>query len=73
MFFKNEDKEDVEGKEEKLKAAAKDALAAFLVGGSDDLSFASTAEEVARESCRVGAKAIFTERIRGKSKSYLDI
>lgn len=48
-------------------------MAAFLVGGSDDLSFASTAEEVARESCRVGAKAIFTERIRGKSKSYLDI
>lgn len=60
------EKIDIEEKGEKLTAAAKDALAAFLVGGSDNLSFASTAEEAARESCRVGAKAIFTERIRGK-------
>jgi hypothetical protein len=74
VFFNNEEeKEDVGDKEEKLKSAAKDALAAFLVGGSDNLSFASTAEEVARESCRVGAKAIFTERIRGKLKSHCDI
>jgi hypothetical protein len=47
VFFNNEEREEGEDKEEKLKSAAKDALAAFLVGGSDNLSFASTAEEVA--------------------------
>lgn len=45
-----------------LLSAASDALAAFLVGGSSDLSYASAAEEAARESCRAGARKIFEQR-----------
>ena len=53
-------------KADRLAAAAKDALAAFLVGGSTDLMFASAAEEASRESCRISAKRIFAQR--GKLK-----
>ena len=53
-------------KADRLAAAAKDALAAFLVGGSTDLMFASAAEEASREACRISAKRIFAER--GKLK-----
>ena len=53
-----------------LLSAASDALAAFLVGGSSDLSYASAAEEAARESCRAGARKIFEQRRKvGSGKS----
>ena len=55
-------------KADMLAAAASDALAAFLVGGSSDLSYASAAEEAARESCRVGARKIFEGRRREETK-----
>jgi hypothetical protein len=51
-----------------LASAASDALAAFLVGGSSDLSYASAAEEASRESCRVGARKIFEGRRREETK-----
>ena len=53
-------------KADQLTAAATDALAAFLVGGSTNLMFASAAEEAARESCRISAKRIFAERGNGE-------
>ena len=58
-------------KAELLASAARDALAAFLIGGSSDLSYAAAAEEVARESCRIGARQIFEDRrsITGPNKA----
>ena len=47
---------------ELLSSAARDALAAFLIGGSSDLSYAAAAEEAARESCRISARQIFEDR-----------
>jgi hypothetical protein len=41
------------------------------VGGSSDLAFASTAEEAARESCRVGAKDLFSQRIKSHQNNCL--
>jgi hypothetical protein len=55
-------------KADMLASAASDALAAFLVGGSSDLSYASAAEEASRESCRVGARKIFEGRRREETK-----
>jgi hypothetical protein len=49
-------------KAEMLASAARDALAAFLIGGSSDLSYAAAAEEAARESCRISARQIFEDR-----------
>ena len=57
---------------EQLSSCATDALAAFLVGGSCDLMFASAAEESARESCRIGAREIFEERGRGRSRCEME-
>ena len=45
-----------------LRSAAKDALAAFLLGGSTDLSLAGAAEDAAREASRVAAKAEFRHK-----------
>ena len=39
-----------------------DALTAFLLGGSVDLTLAALAEEAAKESCRFEAQSIFKER-----------
>ena len=56
---------------ELLASAARDALAAFLIGGSSDLSYAAAAEEAARESCRIGARQIFEDRrsVTGSNKA----
>lgn len=43
--------------------AAEDALAAFILGGANDVSLASVAEEVIRKSCRREAKLMFKLRI----------
>lgn len=58
-------------KAEVLASAARDALAAFLIGGSSDLSYAAAAEEAARESCRIGARQIFEDRrsVTGPNKA----
>ncbi len=45
-----------------LREAAKDALAAFLLGGSSDLALAGEAEDAARQASRVGAKQLFAQR-----------
>ena len=56
---------------ELLSSAARDALAAFLIGGSSDLSYAAAAEEAARESCRISARQIFEDRrsVSGSNKT----
>jgi hypothetical protein len=58
-------------KADMLASAARDALAAFLIGGSSDLSYAAAAEEAARESCRIGARKIFEDRrsVTGPNKA----
>ena len=58
-------------KADMLASAARDALAAFLIGGSSDLSYAAAAEEAARESCRIGARQIFEDRrsVTGPNKA----
>jgi len=43
-------------------AAAKDALAAFLIGGSADLALAAEAEETLRRVCKSAAREIFLSR-----------
>jgi len=45
-----------------LRAAAKDALAAFLLGGSTNLSHAGGAEEASRQASRVAAKAVYMQK-----------
>lgn len=61
------------------KRAISDALAAFLLGGSQDLTLAAVAEEVAKESCKTEARRIFAERQQQKlvvtdelEKTYVD-
>ena len=45
-----------------LKAAAKDALAAFHLGGSNDLVLAGIAEDACRQASRVDAKQIYLQK-----------
>jgi len=45
-----------------LRAAAKDALAAFLLGGSTNLTHAGGAEEASRQASRVAAKTVYMQK-----------
>jgi tetratricopeptide (TPR) repeat protein len=69
-----DDDGDGEGREEcaHLKAAAKDALAAFHIGGSSDLALAGSAEDACRQASRLAAKLHYKDKmndIRGSAAS----
>jgi len=48
---------------EALYDAARDALRAFLLGGSVDLELAAKAEDISREACRAEAKRLYNQRV----------
>jgi tetratricopeptide (TPR) repeat protein len=58
----DDDAVDTEGVSSTLRAAARDSLAAFLLGGSTDLTLAGTAEEAARQASRVAAQSEFRKK-----------
>ena len=59
-----EEEEDEErGGSDHLQAAAKDALAAFHLGGSSDLSLAGNAEDACRQASRLAAKMHYKDKM----------
>ena len=46
-----------------LKNAAKDALAAFHLGGSSDLALAGVAEDACRQASRLGARQLYKKKM----------
>lgn len=64
LYGDSEEEEDEgRGGSDHLQAAAKDALAAFHLGGSSDLSLAGNAEDACRQASRLAAKMHYKDKM----------